>query len=78
MTLLETVRELKELGISVYFEEQSIDTATADGELMKAGLVWCYLVVSVHSGKTHESLDTLSFSCLVVPGCVRWLKSSSG
>ena len=34
VTLLETVRELKELGISVYFEEQSIDTATADGELM--------------------------------------------
>lgn len=34
VTLLETVRELKKLGISVYFEEQSIDTATADGELM--------------------------------------------
>ena len=34
VTLLETVRELKDLGISVYFEEQSIDTATADGELM--------------------------------------------
>ena len=34
VTLLETVRELKELGISVYFEEQSIDTSTADGELM--------------------------------------------
>ena len=34
VTLLETVRELKELSISVYFEEQSIDTATADGELM--------------------------------------------
>lgn len=34
VTLLETVRELKELDISVYFEEQSIDTATADGELM--------------------------------------------
>lgn len=34
VTLLETVRELKGLGISVYFEEQSIDTATADGELM--------------------------------------------
>ena len=33
VTLLETVRELKELGISVYFEEQSIDTATTDGEL---------------------------------------------
>ncbi len=34
VTLLETVRELKDLGISVYFEEQSIDTSTADGELM--------------------------------------------
>ena len=34
VTLLETVRELKSLGISVYFEEQNIDTATADGELM--------------------------------------------
>ena len=34
VTLLETVRELKNLGISVYFEEQSIDTGTADGELM--------------------------------------------
>ena len=34
VTLLETVREMKSLGISVYFEEQNIDTATADGELM--------------------------------------------
>lgn len=34
VTLLETVRELKGLGISAYFEEQSIDTATAEGELM--------------------------------------------
>ncbi|NLA86653.1 MAG: recombinase family protein [Clostridiales bacterium] len=34
VTILETVRELKSLGISVHFEEQNIDTATADGELM--------------------------------------------
>ena len=34
VTLLETVRELKNMGISVYFEEQNIDTMTADGELM--------------------------------------------
>lgn len=34
VTLLETVRELKTLGVSVYFEEQAIDTASADGELM--------------------------------------------
>jgi DNA invertase Pin-like site-specific DNA recombinase len=34
VTLLETVRELKALGIGVYFEEQGIDTLSADGELM--------------------------------------------
>lgn len=34
VTLLETVRELKGLGVNVMFEEQNIDTATADGELM--------------------------------------------
>lgn len=34
VTLLETVRELKTMGITVYFEEQNIDTGTADGELM--------------------------------------------
>ena len=34
VTLLETVRELKSLGISVYFEEQNIDTMSADGEMM--------------------------------------------
>jgi len=34
VTLLETVRKLKAIGVSVYFEEQNIDTLTADGELM--------------------------------------------
>ena len=34
VTLLNTVRELKQLGISVFFEEQNINTLTADGELM--------------------------------------------
>lgn len=34
VTLLQTVRELKNMGISVYFEEQNIDTMTADGELI--------------------------------------------
>ena len=32
--LLEAVRELKDLGIDVYFEEQNIHTASGDGELM--------------------------------------------
>ena len=34
VTLLEVVRELKSLGIDVYFEEQNIHTMSADGELM--------------------------------------------
>ena len=34
VTLLETVRELKGLGVDVYFEEQRIHTLSADGELM--------------------------------------------
>lgn len=34
VTLLQTVRELKSLGIDAYFEEQHIHTISADGELM--------------------------------------------
>lgn len=34
VTLLETVRELKSLGVDVYFEEQNIHTMSAEGELM--------------------------------------------
>lgn len=32
--LMKTVRELKQLGVSVYFEEQNIDTMSGEGELM--------------------------------------------
>ncbi len=34
VTLLETVRELKKLGIDVWFEEQNIHSMSTDGELM--------------------------------------------
>ncbi|MDT3698855.1 MAG: recombinase family protein [Thermincola sp.] len=34
VTLLETVRELKLLGVDVYFEEQNIHSISSDGELM--------------------------------------------
>jgi len=34
VTLLETVRELKNLGVDVFFEEQHIHTVSAEGELM--------------------------------------------
>ena len=32
--LLETVRELKQIGVDVYFEEQNIHSLSTDGELM--------------------------------------------
>ena len=34
LTLLNTVRELKNSGVDVYFEEQNIHTISSDGELM--------------------------------------------
>ena len=34
VTLLETVRALKDMGVDVFFEEQNIHTMSADGELM--------------------------------------------
>lgn len=34
VTLLNTVRELKRLGVGVFFEEQNINTISSDGELM--------------------------------------------
>ena len=34
VTLLQVIRELKELGVDVFFEEQNIHTMSADGELM--------------------------------------------
>ena len=34
LTVLETVRNLKALGVDVFFEEQNIHTMSADGELM--------------------------------------------
>lgn len=34
VTLLTTVRELKSLGVDIFFEEQNIHTMSADGELM--------------------------------------------
>ncbi|MCL2194386.1 MAG: recombinase family protein [Oscillospiraceae bacterium] len=34
VTTLETVRELRALGVDVYFEEQNIHTLTAEGELL--------------------------------------------
>ena len=34
VTVLETARELKSLGIDIYFEKENIHTMSSDGELM--------------------------------------------
>ena len=34
VTLLQTVRELKDIGVDVFFEEQNLHSTSADGELM--------------------------------------------
>lgn len=41
VTLLETVRELKSIGVDVYFEEENIHTLSSDGELIIT-LLACY------------------------------------
>ena len=44
VTLLQTVREFKALGVDIYFEEQNIHTMSGDGELMMtilASLLMC-------------------------------------
>lgn len=38
ITVLKTARELKELGVGIFFEEQQINTLSGDGELMLAVL----------------------------------------
>lgn len=35
VTLLQTVREFKALGVDIYFEEQNIHTMSGDGELVE-------------------------------------------
>lgn len=39
MLFLQIVRELKDMGVDVYFEEQNIHTMSADGELMLTILI---------------------------------------
>lgn len=50
VVLLETVRELKLLGVDVYFEEQNIHTMSGDGELM----------ISILAGFAQEEAKSVS------------------
>ena len=51
LTLLDTVRELKALGVSVQFEEENINTMTEDGEFMLS------LIASVAQEESRSASD---------------------
>ena len=54
VTLLETVRELKSLGVDVFFEEQNIHTMSADGELMLTILASCAQEESLSASENQK------------------------
>ena len=62
VTLLETVRELKALGVDVYFEEQKIHTMSGDGELMLSVLA-SYAQEECFYGGAPEDCSALFFHC---------------
>ena len=53
VTLLKTVRELKELGVDIWFEEQKIHTLSADGELL----------LTILAGYSQEESRSVSENC---------------
>ena len=53
---LEAIRELKGLGVGIYFEEQNIDTATMGGELMTA------LFATLAQGESESISKNISWS----------------
>ena len=53
VTLVETVRELKNLNVDIFFEEQNIHTISAEGELLLAIL----------SGYAQEESRSISENC---------------
>ena len=83
VTLLETVRELKDLGIDVFFEEQNIHSKSADGELMltivtfvyadNSSLSIRYLVrsqyESIHYSGRHTYVVRVQHHCCTVCQC---------
>lgn len=62
ITVLETVRELKMLGIDVYFQEQNIHSISADGELMLSIYLpmhrkKVFLLVKIKNGESEKILN---------------------
>ena len=56
VTLLETVRELKTLGIDIFFEEQNIHSLSGEGELM----------LSILASYAQEESRSVSENCKCV------------
>ena len=56
VTLLQTVRELKILGVDVFFEEQHIHTQSSDGELMMTILASYAQEESLSASESPKSL----------------------
>jgi site-specific DNA recombinase len=54
VVLLETCRELKAMGVEVYFEEQDISTFTTEGELMLTILAAFAQEESLSNSEKHE------------------------
>ncbi len=52
VTLLETVRELKTLGVDVCFEKENIHSIRGDGELMLTILASCMTGISMLCGES--------------------------
>ena len=56
VTLLQTVREFKALGVDVYFEEQNIHTMSGEGELMMTILASYAQEESRSASENHHPL----------------------
>ena len=60
VTLLETVRELKLIGVDVYFEEQNIHSISADGELIYTLDSKGELLITIMSSLAQEESRSIS------------------
>ena len=61
VTLLSTIRELKALGVDVFFEEQNIHTLSSDGELMISVLASYAQEESLSASENQKWRNTKNF-----------------
>ena len=78
---LESIRELKELGISVFFEEHNIDTRMVTSEMLTAVLASCAQAESESISKNmkwgiHTRMEKGVYTAPSVPFGYRWEKGT--